>query len=144
MSDTSKTNPGKPTASDRDRPASDKLAELEARYARRKSGAPPPQPVSSHFPVELTLPGLRAKLNPTKFRAWAVGALATIGIVGVPTYVIARAKALKDAHARVVAIETKQAQLDDQLSTFNATLTSHGNRIKSLEGAPNAPLVVTH
>jgi hypothetical protein len=126
------------------RPESDKLDELE-RAVRARQKSEPPEPGPSSFPVkgEATIPGLRAKwsLDPSKLRTFLVTALAAVGIVGVPSGVVAWWGALRAGHRELVETQAAQSIQADQITTMQATLKSHERRLRVCEASQ--PMVVS-
>lgn len=134
-SDSWKTSQGR-TASDPGRRA---LDELERRYVRKDSPSP-----ESAGAVRIEGPGFRGSFRPERVKRavpWLLLLLAAFGITG--SSVLAWITTANSVRGKVDGLEQVNAQLRTELDDVKASYRSHEKRIKALEGAPNAPLVVT-
>ena len=94
--------------------------------------------------VRVVLPGAKLSLHPTKVRPalpWIILVLGAFGITGGT--ILAYIREGNAVHGEVSALKQANAQLRTELDDVRAVYRSQEKRIKALEGAPNAPLVVT-
>lgn len=124
------------------RPGSDKLAELERRYRGEPKRSVSPSPESGDA-VRVTVPGFHLSMRPGRAKRafpWVLAGLGFCGITG--SSVAGYFAGLNAGRARIAAVEAEQVEQKDQLSQIRATQTSQAARLLTLEGAPNAPLIV--
>lgn len=115
------------------------MAELERKARELYKIAP----VSSDYPVEVTLPGLQAKLWPKRLKKLLPWAIAVAGFSGISGASFAGYWAAFNAgHARQAKLEADNAALQDQLAQIKAVLESHDRRLKSVEVSEGAAMVV--
>lgn len=94
--------------------------------------------------VRVVLPGAKLSLHPAKVRPalpWVLLVLGAFGVTGAS--ILAYIKEGASVHGQVRALEQANAQLRTEVDDIRAVYRSQEKRIKALEGAPNAPLVVT-
>jgi hypothetical protein len=123
------------------RPGSDKLAELERRYIRKDS--PSPESAGA-LKIGIEADGKRFSFRPRSLRRfvpWIIAGLSFCGVTGasITGYFVA----LNSGRARIIAVETKERERDDEIAQIKARLDSQTRRIKTLEAGTGAALVVT-
>ena len=121
----------------RGRPASDKLAELERRYVRKDS----PSPESGGVRIEL--PGAKLSLKPERVKRAFPWVLAGLGFFGFSGATLAGYwHAFNAGHVEQARQGERIRQLEDELATLKAAQVSQARRLRTLETAEGAPMVV--
>ena len=123
-------------------PASDKLDELErrARELYKTGTAAVVPPVTSEFPVQVTLPGLRAEFKPNRLKMilpWLLAAAVSSGLTG---WIAGQWSGLREGVTELRAVQAVQREQAEQIKALEALSRSHASRITNLEG--QAPMVV--
>ena len=143
MSDSSRTPPGRTVNPGQGQRASDKLEEMARRYRIEPKRSDSPSPESGNA-IRVTLPGAHLSLRPERLKRafpWVLVVLGLFGFTGAS--VVGYFRALGDERAARKAADSRIGELEDQFAQVKAVQASQGKRIRALEAAPNAPLVVT-